>query len=113
MADLHWLAIHWDGDRIFNATVSSGLQPWELAWTRKFRQMVGGGIRQANIMATARTVALNTMVNRLTEHHENAKVMAQGLMDLGIAMDMESVKPIWSFLKSPTRQAMPAPFSRT
>jgi threonine aldolase len=46
---------------------------------RKYRKMLGGGMRQAGVLAAAGIVALETMVNRLAEDHANAKRLAQGL----------------------------------
>jgi threonine aldolase len=46
---------------------------------RKFRKMLGGGMRQAGIIAAAGIVALETMVGRLAEDHANAKRLAEGL----------------------------------
>ena len=49
---------------------------------RKWRKMVGGGMRQAGIIAAAGIVALQTTVNRLAEDHANARRLAQGLADI-------------------------------
>lgn len=133
VADRHGMAIHVDGARIFNAAVSLGAAPEALARdadsltfclskglscpfgslivgdaafiarARKFRQMVGGGMRQAGIMAAAGIVALNTMVERLSEDHENARALAEGLMELGIALDIESVQSNMVFFEVPAQ----------
>jgi len=60
---------------------------------RRARKMVGGGMRQAGILAAAGIVALETMVDRLREDHENARVLAEGLAALpGIQIDLSLVQ---------------------
>jgi len=122
IADKHGLKIHVDGARIFNAAVAQGVDAKELAKdadslsfclskglacpfgglvvgskeltteARKYQQMVGGGFRQIGYMAAAGIYALNNMIDRLAEDHENAKVLARGLQDLGMDVDMETVQ---------------------
>jgi threonine aldolase len=46
-----------------------------------FRQMLGGGMRQAGVMAAAGIVALETGIDRLAEDHANAKKLALGLAE--------------------------------
>ena len=46
---------------------------------RKKRKMLGGGMRQAGIIAAAGIVALETMIDRLAEDHANARKLADGL----------------------------------
>jgi threonine aldolase len=59
-----------------------------IAEARRNRKMVGGGMRQAGIIAAAGIVALETMVDRLAEDHANAKRLAEGLADIpGIELD--------------------------
>lgn len=131
VAGRYGMAVHVDGARIFNAAVALGAAPRDLARdadsltfclskglscpfgslivgdsafiarARKNRQMVGGGMRQAGIMAAAGIVGLNTMIDRLAEDHENAKILAHGLMDLGIGLDMESVQTNMVFFDVP------------
>jgi threonine aldolase len=108
----HGLAVHLDGARIFNAAVALGVpvaalaEPVDsvcyclskslsapvgsvlcgsaafIARARKFRKMVGGGMRQAGIIAAAGLVALDTMVDRLSDDHTNAKRLAAGLASI-------------------------------
>jgi threonine aldolase len=108
----HNLAVHLDGARIFNAAVALGVPVIELcepvdsicfclskglsapvgsvlcgstdfiARARKLRKMVGGGMRQAGVIAAAGIVALETMVERLAEDHKNAKKLAEGLRQI-------------------------------
>jgi threonine aldolase len=55
--------------------------------------MVGGGMRQAGIIAAAGLVALETMVDRLQEDHDNAKLLAEGLAGLPtLRLDPASVQ---------------------
>src|SRR3990172_2412073 len=54
---------------------------------RRYRKMLGGGMRQAGIIAAAGVYALENMVERLAEDHENARVLAEGLSAIpGIAL---------------------------
>jgi threonine aldolase len=60
---------------------------------RKKRKMLGGGMRQAGIIAAPGIVALDTMISRLKEDHDNARRMANALNDLdGIEIDMSTVQ---------------------
>jgi threonine aldolase len=60
---------------------------------RRFRKMVGGGMRQAGIIAAAGIVALETMVDRLAEDHANARTLAEGLARLPkLSIDLASVQ---------------------
>jgi threonine aldolase len=122
VADTRHLKIHIDGARIFNAAVAQNVDPKVLAQdadsvqfclskglccpygslvvgrkdfikeARFARQMVGGGMRQAGIMAAAGIVALETMVDRLEEDHANARLLAERLRDAGFKINMESVQ---------------------
>jgi threonine aldolase len=108
------LGVHLDGARIFNAAVALGVDVKDLAKyadtvqiclskglsapvgstvvgsqelvdkARKYRKMLGGGMRQAGIIAAPGIIALTEMVDRLAEDHSNAKVLAKGLKKLGI-----------------------------
>ena len=103
------LPLHLDGARIFNASLALETTPKEIAsgadtvsfclskglgcpvgsllcGSREFiarahriRKVLGGGMRQAGIIAAAGIVALTTMVDRLAEDHQNARALAQGL----------------------------------
>jgi len=60
---------------------------------RRVRKMVGGGMRQAGIVAAAGVVALERMVDRLAEDHANARALAEGLAKLpGISVDLPRVQ---------------------
>jgi len=101
--------VHIDGARLFNAAVAQGVPPAEIAKlgdsvgfcvskglsapfgsvlcgstafierARAYRRMVGGGMRQAGVMAAAGIVALETMVDRLADDHRRAGRLAEGL----------------------------------
>jgi threonine aldolase len=122
-AQNHNLATHLDGARIFNAAVklevdvqeiarhfdsvsvclSKGLSapvgsvlcgPAEFIKTaRRWRKMVGGGMRQAGVLAAAGIIALTEMVERLDEDHANARRLAEGLADIpGLTVDLDGVQ---------------------
>jgi threonine aldolase len=125
----HGLLLHLDGARIFNAAVSLGVDPIDLATSadsvtfclskglcapvgsvlcgsnefvqraRRIRKQLGGGMRQAGILASAGIVALETMVARLSEDHERAKKLAQGLSRFpAIILDPETPKTNMVFI---------------
>jgi len=104
--------VHLDGARVFNAAVALGrpvadfTRPVDsitfclskglaapvgslvcgsgefIARARRVRKLLGGGMRQVGILAAAGLVALDTMVDRLTEDHDHAKRLARGLAGL-------------------------------
>jgi threonine aldolase len=53
-----------------------------IAEARRYRKMLGGGMRQAGVLAAAGIYALENMVARLAEDHANAQVAAAGLAEL-------------------------------
>ena len=53
-----------------------------IAEARRARKVVGGGMRQAGVIAAAGIVALEQMVDRLAEDHANARTLAAGLAEL-------------------------------
>jgi len=109
LADRHGLAMHLDGARLWNAAVRQGVAPREIAAgfdsvsvclskglgapvgsvlcggrgfigaARRWRKMLGGGMRQAGILAAAGSHALAHHVERLAEDHDNAERLAAGL----------------------------------
>jgi threonine aldolase len=112
------LPVHLDGARIFNASVATGKSVAELSakfdsvmfclskglaapvgsmlvGSRKFieaarayRKALGGGMRQAGILAAAGLIALEKMPHRLKEDHDNAALLAHGLAQIpGIKID--------------------------
>ena len=57
---------------------------------RRWRKMLGGGMRQAGVLAAAGLVALDTMIERLADDHANARRLAQGLAAIdGLSLDPE------------------------
>lgn len=123
IADRHELLIHLDGARLFNAAISLGVEASELTQyvdtvsfclskglcapvgslvcgssefittARRTRKVLGGGMRQAGVIAAAGIVALNEMVERLAQDHVNAKFLALELDKIsGILIDTEMVK---------------------
>lgn len=123
LAHSHSLKVHLDGARIFNAAIALGVDVKELvkdvdsvmfclskglsapvgsmvsgsvdfiAEARRMRKMVGGGMRQAGVLAAAGIVALSKMVDRLAEDHAKARRLAEGLAEFaGITIEPERVK---------------------
>lgn len=67
---------------------------------RKNRKLLGGGMRQAGILAAAGIIALEEMIKRLGEDHENAKYMAKRLLGIpGIELDIDKVQIDMVFFK--------------
>jgi threonine aldolase len=59
----------------------------------RWRKMVGGGMRQAGVLAAAGLVALDSMVDRLAEDHANARKLAQGLANIdGLSVDPDRIQ---------------------
>jgi threonine aldolase len=64
-----------------------------IAKARRVRKMLGGGMRQAGVIAAAGVVSLERMVKRLAEDHANARTLAQGVARLpGLRVDLASVQ---------------------
>jgi threonine aldolase len=112
VAHRNGLRVHIDGARIFNAALALGVSVADLSGAadtvgfclskglgapvgsvlcgdaetiyraRRARKMLGGGMRQAGIIAAAGIYALEHMVERLADDHENAKFLARGLAEL-------------------------------
>jgi threonine aldolase len=123
VAHRHGLIAHMDGARLLNAVVATGVSAREQcasldtcwldlskglgapiggvlcgtsdfideAW--RYKQMIGGAMRQAGIIAAAGIYALEHNVERLAEDHANARRLAEGLADIpGISLDVERVQ---------------------
>jgi threonine aldolase len=119
----HGLALHLDGARIWNAAIASGLPERELAApfdtvsacfskglgapagsviagtrddmerARRFRKMLGGGMRQVGVLCAAGLYALEHHRARLADDHGNARRLADGLRGIaGIALDATPVE---------------------
>jgi len=117
------LRVHLDGARIFNAAVALGVDVTELtchvdsvsfclskglsspvgslvcgssqfiAEARRNRKVLGGGMRQSGIIAAAGIAALEQMVDRLAEDHENAKCLAEGIARIpGLSIELNRIQ---------------------
>lgn len=115
--------VHLDGARVFNAAVGLGVDVREITKhadsvqfclskglcspmgsivagpkdfaerVRKYRKLLGGGMRQVGVVAAAGIVSLEKMVDRLAEDHANAKRLAEGVNKIpGLKVDMETVQ---------------------
>jgi threonine aldolase len=133
VAQRHGLAVHMDGARLFNAAVALGIPAHELTQhvdsvtfclskglcapagsvlcgtaefvyrARRARKLLGGGMRQAGVLAAAGIVALEEMVERLADDHARARCLAQGLAALpGIYVQPENVRTNMVFFELET-----------
>jgi len=60
---------------------------------RRNRKLLGGGMRQAGVIAAAGIVALQEMIGRLAEDHRNARRLAEGVSAMGLAqVDLDQVQ---------------------
>ncbi len=112
LARAHGLRVHLDGARLWNAAVASGRSPAEtaegfdsisvclskglgapvgsvlvgsrelVAEARRWRKMLGGGLRQVGILAAAGRYAIEKHVDRLSLDHANASRLAEGLAEI-------------------------------
>jgi threonine aldolase len=116
------LDVHLDGARLFNAAIALGVDVKELtqsvdslsfclskglaapvgsvicgskafiAEARRTRKVLGGGMRQAGVLAAAGIVALEKMVDRLREDHDNAARLAKGIAQVkGLTINLANV----------------------
>ena len=123
LADTHRLGLHLDGARVFNAAVRLNVdvrqitQPFDtvscclskglgapvgsvlagprnqIRDARRWRKMLGGGMRQAGMIAAAGIYALTHNIDRLAQDHENAQLLAAGLSDIqGVQTDPAAVQ---------------------
>jgi threonine aldolase len=123
LAHIHGLKVHMDGARIFNAAIALGIPVSTLVRSvdsimfclskglsapvgsmvvgsrdfiqkaHRMRKLLGGGMRQAGVLAAAGIVAIEQMVDRLAEDHETSKQLALGLADYPqIDIDIDRVK---------------------
>ena len=117
------LRVHLDAARIFNAAIARGVDVTELtchadavsfclskglsspvgslicgssqfiAEARRNRKVLGGGMRQSGIIAAAGITALEQMVDRLAEDHENAKRLAEGIAHIqGLYIELNRIQ---------------------
>jgi len=123
IAERHGIAVHLDGARLFNASIASGASLRQMAAcsdtvtfcfskglgcpagsviggsvdqvhaARRWRKLLGGGMRQAGVLAAAGLYALDHMVDRLEDDHLNARLIATGISTLdGISVDLSTVQ---------------------
>lgn len=138
VAEERGLALHMDGARFFNAVTALGCEPAALAdpvdsvtfclskglcapvgsvlcgsadfihRARRVRKSLGGGMRQAGVLAAAGLIALEEMTERLDEDHAHARQLAAGLAQMpGIELDLEQIKTNIVFF----RLSQDAPFT--
>jgi threonine aldolase len=122
VAARHGLRTHLDGARLLNAVVASGVpaaewaRGFDTAWIDfskglgapvgavlagstelideawRYKQMMGGALRQAGIVAAGCLWALDHHVDRLADDHVNARLLAEGLAELpGVSLDPDAV----------------------
>jgi threonine aldolase len=143
MAQRHGLAVHLDGARIFNAAIALGLPVQALtqhcdtlscclskglcapvgaifagsasvvARARKYRKMLGGGMRQCGILAAAGLLALKDMPARLAQDHAHAHALAerlQALPELALNRASVEINMVFCRIDKPAawQQALPA-----
>jgi threonine aldolase len=123
IADKHRIRIHFDGARVFNAALASGHSVKEYAkigdslmfclskglsapvgsvltgpkdfidYGRRIRKALGGGMRQAGILAAAGIVSLTEMIDRLKDDHARAKKLALAFAEMpGIDLDPDTIQ---------------------
>lgn len=123
VAEKHGLKLYMDGARIFNAAVALNVDVKEftkhvdnmmfclskglscpigslivgdkefIEKARKIRKTLGGGMRQAGVIAAPGIIALEKMIDRLRDDHENAKLLAQGICQVDrIVLDPKKVQ---------------------
>jgi len=123
VSNKYGLKLYMDGARIFNAAVALNVDVKEftkhvdnlmfclskslscpvgsllvgtsnfIERARKLRKVLGGGMRQAGIIAAPGIIALERMIDRLEEDHRNAKYLAEGIAKIeGIVVDMNRVQ---------------------
>lgn len=119
----HGLNIHLDGARVFNASVALGVEVKEIVKhvdsvnfclskglrspvgsvlcggsafireARHWRKRLGGGMRQAGILAACGLVSLTKMIDRLAEDHDRARRLAEAINSLpGLSVDLDTVQ---------------------
>ena len=119
----HGVPLHIDGARLFNAAVAAGVPARAFAdevesvqiclskglcapvgsvlvgsrafieEARFWRKRMGGGMRQAGVIAAPGLIALREMVDRSADDHENARYLAESLVEMpGITVDLETVQ---------------------
>jgi threonine aldolase len=130
LARSHGLTLHLDGARVFNAAVKLKVDVQEITrhfdtvstclskglaapvgsilggpkdyikTARRWRRIVGGGMRQAGVLAAAGIIALTEMVERLEDDHRHARRLAEGLAEIpGFDLDPTETQTNMVFFK--------------
>ena len=132
----HGLALHLDGARLYNAAVKLGVDAREITRhfdsvsvclskglgapigsvlcgtaeligkARRLRKMVGGGMRQAGILAAAGLYALDHQVQRLADDHANARLLAEGLREAGYRVEPVQTNMVYVQLDDKAQELM-------
>jgi threonine aldolase len=123
IAKKYGLKLHLDGARIFNSAIAQGVDVAGLtkycdsvmfciskglaspvgsiiAGTKEFiaearrkRKMLGGGMRQTGILAACGIIALEDMIDRMKDDHDNARYLAEGLVEIeGFSINLDTVQ---------------------
>ena len=131
LADEKGLILHLDGARIFNAAIASKTAASEIAApfdsvsvclskglgapvgavlvgsadfikeAKRWRKVLGGGMRQSGIIAAAGIYALENNIDRLAEDHQNAKLLAKGLAEIeGFTVDPVQTNMVFAAVSS-------------
>ncbi|MFZ0448205.1 MAG: low-specificity L-threonine aldolase [Desulfatiglandaceae bacterium] len=141
----HHLKMHLDGARVFNAAIKLSVPVQEITHhfdsvsvclskglgapvgsvlcstsetikkARRWRKVLGGGMRQAGVLAAAGIYALKNNVKRLEEDHRNAALLAEGLSGIeGLNVEYSDAQTNMVFIEPPKAQAavLPAYLSR-
>lgn len=126
VADRHGLSLHLDGARLWNAAVALGVEPAAVAApfdtvsvclskglgapvgsvlvgsqelierARRWRKMLGGGMRQSGMMAAAGLHALDHNIDRLADDHRNAERLAAGLAAIdGVSVSKQATNMVF------------------
>ncbi|WP_211318317.1 low-specificity L-threonine aldolase [Photobacterium sanctipauli] len=129
-ADKHDLKLHLDGARVYNAAAALDVDITEISQhfdsmticlskglgapigslvlgdkafiekTRRWRKVLGGGMRQAGILAAAAKIALTEHTKRLSDDHDNAKYLAEQLNQIdGFSVNIQHVETNMLFAK--------------
>ena len=117
------MKLHIDGARIFNAAVAQNIDVMDLVadansvtfclskglsapigsvvcgseefiyQARRIRKALGGGMRQAGIIAAPGIISLDKMIDQIREDHNNAKILSEGISNInGLSIDRENIK---------------------
>ena len=135
LVDRHGLCLYLDGARLFNAAVKSGRPAAEMAApfdsvsiclskglgapvgsvltgsadfiteARRWRKVVGGGMRQSGLLAAAGIYVLEHHVERLADDHANAQRLAEGLVEIeGCQADPDQVQTNMVYARFPEQK---------